>query len=141
MKYLTESLWIAFGAAIGANARYWIGFFAKTAQQPFPWPTLSINLIGSFVLGAFSAVALTRGWGGHARLFVAVGLCGGFTTFSTFSHEVLDLYFEKSWKPALLYALASVVLCVGGCLLGGHLGRTFFAPHGAAVGEGGNPLR
>jgi len=128
MKPFTDSLWIALGAALGANARYWIGVLARTAQQPFPWPTLLINLTGSFVLGLFTAFALIKGWGGQARLFVAVGLCGGFTTFSTFSHEVLDLYFEKSWKPALLYALVSVVLCVAGCLLGGHVGRLMAGP-------------
>ena len=132
MKYFVDSLWIAFGAALGANARYWIGFFARSAQQSFPWPTLLINLVGSFVLGLFTAYALIKGWGGNARLFVAVGLCGGFTTFSTFSHETLDLYFEKSWKPALLYAVLSVVLCVGGCLMGGHLGRLMAGSQGQA---------
>jgi CrcB protein len=125
MRHLAESLWIAFGAALGANARYWIGVLLKAPLQNFPWPTLLINCIGSLLLGAFTATALLKGWGpGSAvRLFFAVGICGGFTTFSTFSFEVLDQFFEKSWKPATIYAVMSCLLCVLFCLAGAHLAR------------------
>ena len=123
MRNLTESLWVGLGAAIGANLRFWIGNFARSSAQAFPWPTLLINVLGSALLGAFAAVALQRGWGWQARGFFAVGLCGGFTTFSTFSFEVLDLMAKRSWKVALGYAVLSLVLCVLGCFVGGHLGR------------------
>jgi len=140
MRFLSESLWVAFGAAIGANARYWIGYWAKANVQSFPWPTLLINFLGSVLLGVFSAAALQRGWGWQGRLFFAVGLCGGFTTFSTFSFEVIDMFYARSWKVAGLYALLSLVLCVAGCFAGGHFGRVAFAQRGPAV-KGTNPFR
>ncbi len=65
MRYILESGYIALGAAIGANARYWFGFFAKASTQSFPWPTMTINIVGSALLGAFSAAAIMRGWGGQ----------------------------------------------------------------------------
>jgi CrcB protein len=131
---------VALGAAIGANGRFWIGVWAKAHVQAFPWPTLLINLLGSALLGAFSAAALERGWGWQGRLFFAVGLCGGFTTFSTFSYEVIDLYYERSWRVAGLYAVLSLVLCVAGCYVGGHFGRIAFA-HSASEGvNGANPF-
>ena len=126
MHYFKESLYVAFGGALGATLRYWIGFFAKTAIQPFPWPTLLINCVGSALLGAFAAAALTRGWGWQGRLFFAVGVCGGFTTFSTFSYEVIDLFYEKSWRVAGVYALLSLILSVGCCFAGGHFARAAF---------------
>lgn len=123
MNHLTDSLWIAGGAAIGANARYWIGYAFKAATQPFPWPTLLINVLGSLLLGAFSALALARGWGGQSRLFFAVGLCGGFTTFSTFAYEFIATGYEKSWKVSAAYAALSFALCVGACFVGAHVVR------------------
>lgn len=123
VKQFSESLWIAGGAAVGANLRYWIGVGARSTAQSFPWPTMLINILGSMVLGAFAAVAIHKGWGWQARLFVAVGLCGGFTTFSTFSFEFLDLVTRRSWKMALVYALLTFTLSIGACFLGGHFGR------------------
>ncbi|MBS1723457.1 MAG: fluoride efflux transporter CrcB [Armatimonadetes bacterium] len=140
MRYVTESLWVAFGAAIGANARYWFSTLARAWAQPFPWPTLLINLVGSVLLGAFSAAALARGWGWQGRLFFAVGLCGGFTTFSTFSFEVLDLMYQRSWKLAGLYAALSLALCVLGCFVGGHFGRLLFSPHPVRIETTNNPF-
>lgn len=141
MRYLTESIYVAMGAAIGANARYWIGYFAKAISQPFPWPTLIINILGSMLLGAFSATALLKGWGWQGRLFFAVGICGGFTTFSTFSFEVLDLFYEKSWRMAGLYATVSFVLSVAGCLAGGHFARIYFSQPHHVPAENGNPFK
>jgi len=131
---------VALGAAIGANARYWFGFLAKASSQPFPWPTLAINVVGSMLLGAFSAAAILRGLDSHWRLFFAVGVCGGFTTFSTFSFEVVDLFYEKSWRMAGVYALLSFVLSVGSCLAGGHIARVFLTQPHQKQPENGNPF-
>ena len=139
MRFVSESLWIALGAALGANGRYWIGYACKASVQEFPWPTLLINVIGSLLLGAFSAAAIERGWGQPARVFFAVGVCGGFTTFSTFSFEVIDAFYRRSWKLAGAYALLSLVLCVAGCLAGGHFGRLLFA-NKPPVSNGSNPF-
>lgn len=136
MNYIQQSLWVGLGAFLGANARYWFGVAARAAQQSFPWPTLAINACGSILLGLFAAYALERGAPSHYRLFFAVGLCGGFTTFSTFSFEVVELVLERSWRPAALYVLLSLVLCIGGCALGVHFGRGWFAlPGESSPGE------
>lgn len=140
MRNVIESLWVGLGAAIGANLRYWIGVLTRSTSQGFPWSTLAINVIGSTLLGAFAAAALYKGWGWQARLFFAVGLCGGFTTFSTFSFEFLDLVARRSWKVAAGYAVLSLALCIGGCFLGGHLGQTAFSagPRSAESPSDGN---
>ena len=125
MRPLLDSAFVGIGAMIGANARYWIGYFGKSTSVAFPWPTLLINVLGSALLGAFTAAALIKGWGNNHRLFFAVGVCGGFTTFSTFSFETIDLFYRKSWKVAALYALLSFALGIGACFLGGHFARVW----------------
>jgi len=140
MRYLVESGYVALGAAIGANSRFWLGVLTNASKQPFPWPTLLINIVGSTLLGAFSAAAILRGLDSQWRLFFAVGVCGGFTTFSTFSFEVIDLFYEKSWRAAGFYALLSFVLSVGGCFLGGHIARVLLSQPHQKQPENGNPF-
>jgi CrcB protein len=123
MQNLRESLWVGLGAFIGANFRYWIHAATDALNRPFPWPTLLINVLGSTLLGAWTAVSLMKGWGWEGRLFFAVGLCGGFTTFSTFSLEVIKTFYERGWRLAAAYAFLSLALCVFGCLSGSHLAR------------------
>jgi fluoride exporter len=123
MNALTQSGLVALGAAVGANLRYWIGYAVRANMQAWPWPTLLINVLGSIVLGAFAVTALEKGWGEGWRLLVAVGICGGFTTFSTFSFEAVDLLLRKNYATAAQYMIASVVLCIAGCWLGGHFAR------------------
>jgi len=140
VRYLLDSIYVAMGAAVGANARYWISYFTHATQQPFPWPTLLINILGSMLLGAFTAASVLKGWGPPARLVFAVGVCGGFTTFSTFSFEVLDLFYEKSWRLAGIYAVLSLILSVGGCLAGGHLARVLLVKQHERQAQNPNPF-
>ncbi len=109
-------LWIALGGALGSMARYastnlvagWLG-------GRFPWGTLLINILGSLVIGAFGALT---GPGGRLfvsndlRLFVMVGICGGYTTFSSFSLQTLDLIHEGAMGRAGLNVVGSVALCM-----------------------------
>jgi fluoride exporter len=91
------------------------------AQQwgsAFPYGTLLINVLGSFVLGAFLAYVAVRPVGPELRLFVATGLCGGFTTFSTFSAEALALLERGSYSAAVCYIVASVALGLLAALTG-----------------------
>ena len=128
MKYFVDSLYVALGAAVGANARYWISvWFVGRAHSNFPWQTLFINVSGSLVLGAFLALALTHGWSHHWRLAVAVGLCAGYTTFSSFSAEMVRLMEERNWNAALSYFLASNVLSIAACLAGAHFARVLWS--------------
>lgn len=110
-------LWIAVGSALGGMARYGCtGVAARLFGEAFPWGTLLINILGSFVIGFF--VALTSPEGGryivdpNIRAFVTVGLCGGFTTFSAFSLQTLVLMQEGEWLHAGGYILGSVALCL-----------------------------
>jgi fluoride exporter len=112
---------VALGGAIGASARYGasiaIGHLWRT---PFPLATLLVNIIGSLAMGllvGWLARALPA-WQNEARLFVAVGILGGFTTFSTFSLDVVTLFQRGEMLPAFLYILASVILCVVALFVG-----------------------
>ena len=115
-------LWIAVGSALGGMARYacqslvtnWFG-------QLFPWGTLVVNVAGSFVIGFFATLTGPDGRvlvPGNARLFVMVGVCGGFTTFSSLSLQTLGLAQDGEFMRAGLNVGASVVLCLVSVWLG-----------------------
>jgi fluoride exporter len=114
-------LWVALGSAIGGMARFWISSqMATTAVHlGFPAGTLLINVAGSFVIGVAS------GWmeAQTVRWFVMTGLCGGFTTFSAFSLELLQLSHSGQSPRAFGYALASVGMCLGGVAAGSMIAR------------------
>jgi CrcB protein len=116
-------LYIAAGSALGGVARYLLG---SALQKPghFPWGTLLVNVLGSFAVGFVLRLATdTSHVGPEARAFLAVGFCGGFTTFSTFSWEVLALAEHGAWGRAAAYLGASVVLSLAACVAGIAAGR------------------
>ena len=104
------TLAIALGGAAGTLLRWWIGGIAQAASATFPIGTLAINVIGSFVLGFLAPYLLETSASPALRLALTVGLCGGFTTFSTFSYETARLVDGCIWGRAALYASASVLL-------------------------------
>lgn len=108
--------WIAVGSALGGMARYWFsGIAARLWGETFPMGTLLINVSGSFIIGFFGTLTGPDGRvfvGSAARQFVMIGICGGFTTFSSFSLQTLNLLNDGEWLSASGYAAASVVLCL-----------------------------
>jgi fluoride exporter len=125
MGPLAKSLLIAAGAALGANARYWLGgWIASRIDQPFPWATLLINVTGSLLIGLFLGLSDRQGWPMHWRLLVAVGFAGGYTTFSAFSWETLALMERGRMLPAVAYVGASVLACVAACWVGVAIARS-----------------
>jgi CrcB protein len=114
--------WIALGSALGGMARYACSNLAVAWFGPtFPWGTLIINVFGSFVIGFFGALTGPDGRllvSGDARQFVMVGLCGGYTTFSSFSLQTLNLAQEGDFLRAGLNIGGSVVLCLLSVWLG-----------------------
>jgi len=126
-KYLA----VAVGGAMGTIARYWLsGFAASHFGETFPWGTLIINVLGSFVIGFFATITDPDGRvfvSTETRQFVMVGLCGGFTTFSAFSLQTLNLARDGETGPALANIGLSVVLCLVpvwlGHILAGHLNQ------------------
>ena len=116
-------LWIAIGGALGSVSRYWINGVVSQRFETFPAGTLVINVIGSFIIGVFGALTIPEGkMSSDGRLFatqfVMIGICGGFTTFSSFSLQTLNLLRDREW----LYAGGNVLLSVALCLVATWLG-------------------
>ena len=120
-------LWVAFGGALGAAARYGVGLFAvRTWGSSLPLGTVLVNLAGSFLIGLAVPLLLAKsGLSDGLRLAVVVGFLGSFTTFSTFSLDTLALLETGRTGWALANALGSVVLGVAFVALGVWAGRQF----------------
>lgn len=116
------ALWIFLGGGLGSLARWWCsGFVAQRFGETFPLGTLMVNVTGSFVIGFFATLTGPDGrWLApvSARQFIMVGLCGGYTTFSSFSLQTLTLAREGEWLYAALNALLSFILCMAAVWLG-----------------------
>ena len=119
--------WVAAGGALGSMARFWLAAAVAALTGPrFPWGTLLINVSGSFVIGLFDALTATDGRlyvPMEIRAFVMVGLCGGFTTFSSFSLQTLELMTSGAFVAAAGYIVGSVVLCLVFVWIGAVVGR------------------
>ena len=114
-------LLVAVGGALGSMARYGTGVLVGRAwTASFPLATMLINIAGSLAMGLFIGwlARTTPSWQADARLFVAVGIFGGFTTFSSFSLDTISMLERGEVGPALLYLLASVIVGIG-ALYGG----------------------
>lgn len=122
---LLNAIAIAVGAAIGANLRYSLSLWA--AQRwgaSFPYGTLIVNVIGSFLIGLVLVLATTRlNLSDLARLLIVTGLLGGFTTFSSLSFETYSLIVSGSWRVAGIYLASSFGLGMAGVFLGAGVAR------------------
>ena len=118
--YIT--LLVGLGSALGGMARYGCSLWlARLFGETFPWGTLFVNVTGSFVIGFYFALTAVGGrllvppeW----RVFVTVGICGGYTTFSSFSLQTLALLRDGEWLAAGLNAFGSLTLCLVAVWLG-----------------------
>ena len=124
---MASYFWIAIGSAIGGVARYWCsGVAARMVGETFPWGTLIVNVLGSFIIGFFGTLTGPDGRvyaSSVARQFVMIGICGGYTTFSSFSIQTLNLVQEGEW----MRAGANIVLSVACCLAAVWLGHVLAA--------------
>ena len=112
--------WIALGSALGGMARHAVGAWALGLWGPTsPWGTLIVNVVGSLIIGI---VATTVQANEQMRLFLAVGLCGGFTTFSAFSLQTLNLLQSGAYGAATLNIGLSVIVCIIAVWAGAQLG-------------------
>ena len=120
---------VAAGGAIGAVARYLVmSATGALMGSSFPWSTLAVNVIGSFILGTLvEAMALTWSVGLELRAFLVVGVLGAFTTFSTFSLDVVVLYERGEFGAIAAYMIVSVILSVGALFAGLALVRAVLA--------------
>lgn len=119
---MTAYVWVALGGAIGSVARFWCsGAVAAAFGQTFPWGTLVVNVAGSFIIGFVGTLTGPEGRllvPADARSFIMVGVCGGFTTFSSFSLQTLSLVQDGEWAQAGGNVVLSVMLCLMSVWLG-----------------------
>lgn len=121
--------WVAAGAALGGVLRYGANVGAgRMGLTAFPWATLFVNVLGSMVIGFFATVTGDQGRlvaRPELRMFVTAGICGGFTTFSSFSLETFRLIEDREWLLAGLNATGSLVLCLAAVFVGATAGAMF----------------
>ena len=116
MNYLV----VALGGALGASVRYGLGNIS--IKDNFPYMTFVINVAGAVLIGLVVGLMMSKeDMNPYLILFAKVGVCGGFTTFSTFSLEVFDMLEDNHIFLGIVYAVASVVTCVAGVWLGRKL--------------------
>jgi len=127
-------LYVAFGGAVGASCRHLLGGATLRAFGPdFPWGTLLANILGGLLMGvlvgwlAFKGSEFVGGAGENLRLFLGVGILGGFTTFSAFSLEAIQMIEKKAYGVAAGYISASVILSLLALFIGLALARKVFA--------------
>ncbi|GBQ09986.1 fluoride efflux transporter CrcB [Swaminathania salitolerans] len=118
----TTCLFVMLGGALGTLSRYLVTVATAPYSRIMPWGTiLPINAVGSFIIGFFGTLTLAHGRfpvSENMRLFVMVGFCGGYTTFSSFSLQSLDLLRSGAWGRAALNIVLSALLCLGAVSLG-----------------------
>src|ERR1700678_3006741 len=117
-------LWVTVGSALGGLLRYALTRMTLNLSTDFPYGTILINILGSFIIGYFGTLTLQSdryAVSENLRLFVMVGICGGFTTFSSFSLQTFDLFRSGDWLRALSNVLVSVVICLLAVAAGHHL--------------------
>jgi fluoride exporter len=122
---LQTFLFISLGAILGANLRYFVGQHnAKLVPSALPYGTLIINVTGSFILALFLVWTTERvladpRW----RLIIAIGFCGGYTTFSSYAYETFALFEKGQWAMCAINILANNALCLVGTVVGAMLAR------------------
>ncbi len=126
---MSRFLWICLGGAAGTGARYLLsGWLLRAAGPGFPWGTLAVNVIGSFLLGLLMQISLaTDLLSPTLRLALTVGVLGGFTTYSSFNFETLQYLLRNEWLAAFAYMAATLLVCLTAGALGLLCGRLLAA--------------
>lgn len=134
MDSMAMYLLVALGGAIGTTGRYFLsGVAARMIGETFPWGTLFINVTGSFIIGFFAALTGPDGRlfvGSQGRQFFMTGICGGYTTFSSFSLQTLNLMNDGEWFRAGANVGLSMILCLIAVWVGASLANSINALKG-----------
>ncbi len=121
---MNQIVLIFVGGGLGSLARFYIGKNLPNTQfHNFPVGTLAANILASFILGIFIGHEISSKLGFNFRAFIAIGFCGGFSTFSTFSADTLQLFQTNRYWEALMNVLLNVVLCILATFVGIYLSK------------------
>lgn len=118
---IKQLLLVFLGGGLGSVIRSLAGKLFPSSS--FPWSTLLVNVLGSLLIGLLFALFSRHIIGDNYRLLLAVGFCGGFTTFSTFSNENLHLMRDGQWLTFILYSVGTLLLCLVSVWLGDKIGN------------------
>ncbi len=118
-------LWIGLGGFLGANSRYWLGSMVnRWLGTGFPWATGLINISGALLIGIVATLFVDRAVDNESlRLFLIVGLLGGYTTFSSYTWEAVTMMEQNRWFPAIGYLVGSNVVGILACVAGVLIAR------------------
>lgn len=124
MTQIAPVLWLSLGGVLGVNARYWLGLWIQRWSAPwFPWATFAINVTGCFAIGLLATLLARWLPHPHGKLLVLTGFLGGFTTYSSFAFESLQLWERGALGLGLLYMVGTLVAGFVAVALGVELGR------------------
>ena len=121
-------IYVFIGGGTGSVLRYMAQLLANrtTLEAVFPVGTFAVNILGSLLIGLFYSLSVRFDWSQETRLLLTVGLCGGFTTFSTFSNNSLSLLKNEFYGTLAIYVLLSLLLGVSSAFFGGWIGKHLF---------------
>jgi fluoride exporter len=121
---MNQGLLIFIGGGLGSLARFFIGKnIPNTTFSNMPIGTLAVNIIASFILGLFIGFEMSTKLGLNYRSLIAIGFCGGFSTFSTFSADTLQLLQASRYYEAFLNIFLNVILCILATFVGVYLAK------------------
>jgi len=124
---LSNFIWVAFGGAAGASLRYFSSSFIKTIYPNFPFSTLFVNILGSFIIGLLMSHLEGKNISeSFIKYFLIIGLLGSYTTFSTFSFDTVELINNRKFILSLFYILLSVSSCILFAFLGYNIHKIQF---------------
>lgn len=116
-------LFVFLGGGLGSVCRFGLGHWLSGYRLQFPWATFAANVLACLVLGVLVSLSMKGRLGGPMSVMLMAGFCGGFSTFSTFSNETMQLLIAGQWLRALIYMAASLLVCLAAIYAGMKLGR------------------
>ena len=111
-------LLVFLGGGFGSICRFGLGHLLSGYRLQFPWATFAANVLACLVLGVLVSLSMKGRIGGHMSVLLMAGFCGGFSTFSAFSNETVQMLLGGQWLRAAVYMVASLVVCLGAIYIG-----------------------
>ncbi len=116
-------LFVFLGGGLGSICRFGLGHWLSAYKFQFPWATFAANVLACLVLGVFVSLSIKGRLGGPMSVLLMAGFCGGFSTFSTFSNETVQMLIAGQWARAFVYMATSLLVCIAAIYAGMKLGR------------------